>query len=127
MKVGDSILCPHCGRDSFLRKESIMDGFRKTGEVLKCASCGVEIESVSIEKKESASVSTAEKGKALLDLLGESDFVANKNVLEGTERRFCRDCVHRVMNAFRIHCSLHDRNVNSMDDCDDFKKRAAEE
>ena len=43
MKTGDPIQCPHCGADSFLKKESVMDGWTKVGEVLKCASCSAVI------------------------------------------------------------------------------------
>jgi DNA-directed RNA polymerase subunit RPC12/RpoP len=43
MKAGDSFDCPHCGQGSFLKKESVMDGWRKAGEVLKCASCSATI------------------------------------------------------------------------------------
>ena len=45
------------------------------------------------------------------------------NPFEQTERRFCRDCKHRVMNAFRIYCSLHDKDVGPMDDCPQYEKR----
>ena len=34
------IQCPHCGKNSFLKKETVMDGWTKKGEVLKCAACG---------------------------------------------------------------------------------------
>ena len=47
MKPGDPIKCPHCGADSFLKKESVMDGWTKVGEVLKCVSCSAVIKDCS--------------------------------------------------------------------------------
>lgn len=122
MKVGDSWDCPHCGNSSFLKKESVMDGWTKVGEVLKCASCGVLVEEI-----REASAATAEpaaaKTNALAALLGGDDTEKIANPFEQTERRFCRDCKHRVMNAFRIYCSLHDKDVGPMDDCPQYEKR----
>ena len=65
----------------------------------------------------------APKTNALAALLGGDDTEKIANPFEQTERRFCRDCKHRVMNAFRIYCSLHDRDVGPMDDCPQYEKR----
>ena len=40
MKPGDDYQCPQCKKETFLKKESVMDGWTKKGDVLKCASCG---------------------------------------------------------------------------------------
>ncbi|MBR4075616.1 MAG: hypothetical protein IKK25_02000 [Lentisphaeria bacterium] len=122
MKVGDSWDCPHCGNSSFLKKESVMDGWTKTGEVLKCASCGALVEEIKEEAAGPAAAS-APKSNALAALLGGDDTEKIANPFEQTERRFCRDCKHRVMNAFRIYCSLHDKDVGPMDDCPQYEKR----
>ncbi len=124
MNVGDEWNCPHCGRNSFLKKESVMDGWTKTGEVLKCASCNAVAEEIKPENAETSL--SADPGRnstnALAALLGEE--VSEKiNPLADTEKRFCRDCRFRVMNAFRIYCSLHDKDVHPMDDCPDYQKR----
>ena len=129
MKVGESIMCPHCGRDSFVMKESLLDGFRKTGEVFKCAMCKAKLADVPQNQpsgKPLSGVSEARSNKALLDLLGEKA-LEHKNPFADVEKRFCRDCVYRVVNAFRIRCSKHDTDVGPMDDCKDFKRRAATE
>lgn len=46
MKAGDPWNCPRCGRNSFLKKESILQGWTKTGDVLKCAACGAVAETI---------------------------------------------------------------------------------
>lgn len=123
MKVGDSWDCPHCGNNSFLKKESVMDGWTKIGEVLKCASCGALVEEIKEEAAGPAASSAAPKSNALAALLGGDDTEKIANPFEQIERRFCRDCKHRVMNAFRIYCSLHDKDVGPMDDCPQYEKR----
>lgn len=123
MKVGDPWECPHCGKSSFLKKESLMDGWKKVGEVLKCASCGAAVETLPAEKKADAPLEKTSKTDALSALFGGIAVEKKENPLENTERRFCRDCRHRVMNAFRIYCTHHEKDVNPMDDCPDFEKR----
>ncbi len=123
MKAGDSWDCPHCGNSSFLKKESVMEDWTKVGEVLKCASCGALVEEIKEEAAEPAAASSGQKSNALAALLGGDDTEKIANPFEKTERRFCRDCKHRVMNAFRIYCTLHDKDVSPMDDCPQYKKR----
>ena len=72
------------------------------------------------EQPESAENSA--KTNALAALLGEEVQTA-VNPLAGTEKRFCRDCKYRVMNAFRIYCTKHDKDVGPMDDCADYEAR----
>ncbi len=114
MKPGEQFCCPHCGENSFLMKEAVMEGWKKTGDVLKCVSCGAVIENVVPETAEQEkSDAQTRKRDALAALFGE----------EPAEKRFCRDCKFRVMNAFRIRCMKHDKDVNPMDDCEDFVRR----
>lgn len=122
MKAGDSWDCPHCGNNYFLKKESVMDGWTKTGEVLKCASCGAVVETLSAVREQPESAENSAKTNALAALLGEEVQTA-VNPLAGTEKRFCRDCKYRVMNAFRIYCTKHDKDVGPMDDCADYEAR----
>ena len=100
MKPGDSFDCPHCGRNSFLKKESVMDGWKKTGEVLKCASAP----------------SPEDALKKLLGTDEEEDNTKNAEFLK-EKLSFCRDCAHMVSNAFRLYCTKWNRDVNPMDDC----------
>jgi hypothetical protein len=122
MKAGDSFDCPHCGQGSFLKKESVMDGWRKAGEVLKCASCSATI----CEIKPQVAQGDASKGSSaglskLASILG-TDAEVPKPTLASSEaeKRFCRDCAHLVAHPFLCRCSLHHRDVNPMDDCPDF-------
>ena len=34
------IHCPGCDKDALLIREPVYEGFQKTGEILKCSSCG---------------------------------------------------------------------------------------
>jgi len=128
MKVGDSWLCPRCGKNSFLKKESVMDGWKKTGEVLKCASCGMTVETVGAADATAhgpAGTPSAEKraSDALSALLGGDAGIKTVNPLADAERRFCRDCKFRVASAFRMYCTKRERDVNPMDDCPDYQNR----
>ena len=64
MKPGDSFDCPHCGKNTFLKKETVMEGWTRKGEVLKCVSCGAVIEELKEEKTEKK-VSPLENDAAL--------------------------------------------------------------
>lgn len=125
MKAGDSWDCPHCKKNSFLKKESVLDGWTKVGEVLKCAACGIVAEEIAPAEKQDAPAE--KKVNALAALLGGDEPAPAVNILDDAERRFCRDCKHRVMNAFRIYCTKHERDVNPMDDCPDFLSREIKE
>ena len=131
MKPGDQFDCPHCGKDSFLKKETLMEGWTRAGEVLKCASCGAVIQRLD-EAAPSASPKDRGSGRAGLDalsaLLG-GDTGTGPAAPEGfldQERKFCRDCAYRIATAFRMRCGRHDRDVNPMDDCPDFTPRSGE-
>ncbi len=125
MKPGDSFDCPHCGRNSFLKKESVMDGWKKTGEVLKCASCSAWVADLPLGGREEEGESSAagkensrSSGDALKKLLGTEEEDQTKNAEFLKEKlSFCRDCAHMVSNAFRLYCTKWNRDVNPMDDC----------
>lgn len=130
MKAGQLFDCPHCNQNTFLMKEAVMDGWTKKCDVLKCASCGTVIDEI---KENDSFTATQEqqnkKRNALAALFGEEPETDLKTVnsdLFNTEKRFCRDCQYRVMNAFRIRCGKHEKDVNPMDDCPDFKARMGE-
>lgn len=130
MKAGQLFDCPHCNQNTFLMKEAVMDGWTKKCDVLKCASCGAVIEEI---KENDSFIATQEqqnkKRNALAALFGEEpaeDLKTANADFFNTEKHFCRDCQFRVMNAFRIRCSKHEKDVNPMDDCPDFKARVEE-
>lgn len=121
--------CPHCGKNTFAVREAVMDGWTKKGEVLKCASCGKVIGPCAEEadKEQEATEGSAGKRQALAALLGGDDAPETTSAaFLSEEKHFCRDCAFRVMNAFRIRCMKHEKDVNPMDDCPDFRKRGGE-
>lgn len=125
MKPGDQFTCPHCGRSSFLKKESVMDGWKKAGDVLKCVSCSAVIEEMKppspFEKPEPSSSQGMAK---LASFLGAEPEAKRRIEAKESEKRFCRDCAHLVAHPFLCRCALHSRDVNPMDDCPDFKRKA---
>lgn len=127
MKQGDSFNCPHCGKSSFLKKISVMDGWKKLGEALSCASCSAKIAdikppspAVSLGQGESPSL------KKLADFLGTEKLEKPKIDSDG-EKHFCRDCAHLIAHPFLTRCGLHQKNVNPMDDCPQFAPKEKEE
>ncbi len=123
MKVGDSWDCPYCGKNSFLKKESLMDGWQKLGEVLKCAACSAEIEKINPAVADGELQRASDRKKnALMALLGEDPEPGKIAVLQ-EESRFCRDCKFRVMTAFQVYCSKWDKEVDPMDDCAAYQVR----
>ena len=125
MKAGDEYSCPHCGKNSFLKKESVMDGWTKKGEVLKCASCGRVV--CSLKPQEAAAEADPLKtpsAERLKSLLGADHFAEKPTIAsDETEKRFCKDCAFLVQHPFVLRCMKTNRTVNPMDDCPDFQKR----
>jgi len=122
----NTVDCPHCGKNVFAVKVPVMEGWTKKGEVLKCATCGAVLGPCAAEKTPdpASDDAFASKRQALAALLG--DDTPSERPAPGfltEEKHFCRDCAHRVMNAFRIRCMKHDRDVNPMEDCPDFRAR----
>jgi len=116
---GVEILCPQCGEESFLRREPVYDGFRKTGEKLTCAACGHRFESES---------EVPFKGAKGPGVFGPADRSRKPDLFAGDEVRNCRRCEHYVVNPFVQRCVLHGRTVEATDGCADFAaKRPAEE
>lgn len=107
------IVCSACGKDTLLKREPRFEGFRKVGESLTCLSCGHAYASegeVPFKQK---------RGPAVFS---ETDRSAPVTVFEGEEKgRNCRHCANYVVNPFTQRCSLHDREVQATDVCDDFQ------
>ncbi len=122
MKAGDTVDCPHCGKSAFLKKESVMDGWTKTGEILACASCGEKIADLK-EEIVTKSAAQSEAAASLASLLGTEKEEAPKIEVSEEEKQFCRDCSHFIVHPFLTRCSLHKRDVNPMDDCPDFSRK----
>ena len=125
MKPGDEYNCPHCKKNSFLKKETVMDGWTRKGEVLKCASCGqvvCTLDPQSAEKKLDPLQSPS--AARLKNLLGEDHFVMKPEITAGEgEQRFCKDCAFLIPHPFVLRCTKTNRTVDPMDDCPEFKSR----
>lgn len=114
---GSAIRCPACGQEAFLLREPVFEGLRKVGEVRKCSACGHIFE-------QDEDVPTAGTDKRL-DIFTAADREAKPRVFsEEDSPRFCRHCIHYVVNPFRQWCGLHQRDVQATDTCDDFAPRA---
>lgn len=120
MKPGDPIKCPHCGADSFLKKESVMDGWTKVGEVLKCVSCSAVIRDCSKQETESKKPDLTDRFRQFLGSDGEESVKVD---LSEKDCRFCKDCANMVPHPFQLRCALTGQSVNPMDDCAHFKKK----
>ena len=124
MRPGDEYNCPHCGKNSFLKKETVMDGWTKKGEVLKCASCGALVCELKPETEKPADPLKSEAADRLKNLFGGEDFTEKPTwKAEGSEANFCKDCAFLIPHPFVFKCSKFNNTVNPMDDCPAFKRR----
>jgi DNA-directed RNA polymerase subunit RPC12/RpoP len=126
MKQGDNFDCPHCGNSAFLKKESVMDGWNKVGEILSCASCSTKIADIEEEKKTEKS-SADSSVDALANLLGAEKEAKLTIEASEDEKHFCRDCAHFISHPFLDRCALHDTDVNPMEDCAEFEPKKKSE
>ena len=118
MKAGEEIICEFCGKDSFLVKKAIMDGWKKEGDFLACSACGEKI--ARLDAGTSASES---KKSALLSLLNAEDEKKLEFSATDDEKRFCRDCENFISHPFLNRCAILKKNVEPMDDCVQFKRK----
>ena len=124
MKPGDEYNCPHCGRNSFLKKETVMDGWTKKGEVLKCAACGALACELRPDTGKETDPLKNDAAERLKNLFGGEEFIAKPTLkAEGSEANFCKDCAFLIPHPFVFKCSKFNKNVDPMGDCPDFSKR----
>ena len=126
MKPGDKFTCPACGNSAFAKLEKILDGWEVKGERLVCSFCGADAGTPDAIPAAGASGSSA--GRKALDALFGNDAAAPKktSILDmdiPSEHRFCRDCVHSLVNVFAVVCTRKHCEVQPMDDCPDYEKR----
>ena len=91
MKPGESFDCKFCGKSSFLKKVSVMDGWTKKGEILACAYCSAKIEDLNPEQVKAA----AEESKSLSKLASFLNTgIEDKPQIKASEdeKRFCKNC-----------------------------------
>ncbi|MGN0869711.1 MAG: hypothetical protein ACI4UV_00860 [Victivallales bacterium] len=110
-----------------MKKETVMEGWTRKGEVLKCVSCGAVIEELKEEKTEKK-VSPLENDAALKfkSLLGEEFGKKPEIKAAADEKKFCRDCAHLIAHPFLTRCMKFARDVNPMDDCPSFTPKKEE-
>ena len=109
------IHCPACGRDAWLARKPVYDGFTKTGEALTCALCGHRFES-------EAEVPFA--GSRRPQVFSEADRPRPVQVFAGDEQgKMCRYCAEYVVNPFIQRCALHKCEVKATDTCPHFRPR----
>jgi hypothetical protein len=116
MKKNVEIICPSCKKETFLRREPVYDGLKKTGEKLFCVSCGSPFQDeseVSFKQKPASKVFGDEDKPKLIKVF--SDEEANV--------RNCRRCAHYVVNPFSQKCGRTGRAVQATDQCWDFEEK----
>lgn len=122
MKPGDKITCESCGQEAFAKKKTEMDGWKKKGEILVCGFCSAKLGDWSDSPKDDQTPKETSMSK-LESFLGTKKEDGPKISDDGDDRRFCRDCVHYITHAFLNRCVRHDKEVNPMDDCPDYKRK----
>jgi len=113
-----AMICCACKADSFIRREPVYEGFRKTGERIFCVSCGHEYAS----EGDVPYTTTAKP-----NLFTDADRSRRVALFQDDEKgRNCRHCRHFVVNPFIQRCGLRHIEVQATDGCDDFQARSAE-
>lgn len=113
---GVEIICPTCGTDTLLKRDPIYEGFAKTGEELSCASCGHRFETeadVPFKKQEA--------GPAIFTDADRSEIT--KIFADGENKQLCRYCANYLINPFMQFCSIHKKEVQATDHCNQFEEK----
>ena len=113
MKPSVEIVCTHCGAETFLKREPVYEGLKKTGEELICSACGFVFAS-----ETEVPFKTAIAAPKIFTDADRSKVV--KVFDEGENKRICRYCANYVVNPFMQFCSLHRKEVQSTDSCPQF-------
>jgi hypothetical protein len=125
------IVCAACGEEALLKRESLYEGFKKTGEALSCSACGhsyANEDEVAFKEKKRLNIFGDEDVPEKVNIFGDDDRSQKVDIFADDERRRnCRYCEHYVMNPFTQRCGLHDREVQATDCCPDFQEEKKEE
>ncbi|MGD9498468.1 MAG: hypothetical protein AB7Y46_19395 [Armatimonadota bacterium] len=128
-KPGETFLCRACGHESVAKVKKLMDGWRCTGEVILCAFCQTPVTSPSSSAPSAPSpvgaADSAADAAALrrLAALLDTEPAAPPRLADAARGCFCKDCRHFLRHPFYSRCLLHEKNVEPMEDCDDFDPR----
>ncbi len=126
MKEGDKITCPLCGEETFVKSESMLDGWTVKGKILKCAICGGKLADESDEPEEAVEEKKSAGLSALANFLDTEVEEAPSHNISQDVRRFCKDCANFIEHPFRTRCGLWDKEVDPMDDCEQFTPKTTE-
>lgn len=108
-----AIVCSACRADTFIRREPVYEGFRKTGERIFCVSCGHEY---------ATGADVPYKTISKPNIFTDADRSERVELFQGDEKgRNCRHCRHYVVNPFIQRCGLHKIEVQATDLCGDFQ------
>jgi len=112
--------CPTCGKETFIIKEAVYEGFTRMGERLKCAVCGHVFD----PPKEPETVEPPKLTK-LPSIFSEDDRPAPIHLFnEGENKIICRYCKNYTVNPFRQWCGYHKKEVEATDTCAHFDAKA---
>lgn len=109
------IICSNCGADTLLKREAVYDGFTKTGEKLICSGCGFEYPS-----EEVVPFKAQQSAPKVFTDADRSDKVDVFD--DGENQRLCRYCANYIVNPFTQFCSVHKKEVQATDTCENFSE-----
>jgi len=103
MKPGQQTKCPHCGKDCFLVKKTLMDGWTKVGDILACSCCSAKIADLEDEKVKAAdSINKFSKLENLLLISEALDFSSSRSAI------FSEQHEHERMSPTLVHPAIMD-------------------
>jgi hypothetical protein len=110
MKTPVEISCTHCGAETFLKRDPVYEGLKKTGEELSCSACGFIFSSESevpfkVHVAAPQIFTDADRSEAV------RVFTEDENKL------ICRYCANYVVNPFVPFCAYHKKEVQATDSC----------
>ncbi len=116
MAAGAEIVCSACGAEALVVRQPVYEGFKKVGEEFLCSACGHVYSS-------EADVPFKSGGPTPI-LFTETDRSPTPHLFDAAENeQLCRYCANYVINPFTQWCSLHRREVEATDSCDQFTRR----
>jgi hypothetical protein len=142
LRAGQHFYCPHCKSDSVLQIVHDFQGFQVISARALCAFCKTEIDGTLLAANGSscsssataAPCSTTAGAKSALSSLLQLDSEERPaiaplqdmlgdgaNAASSAASSFCRDCYYYIHHPFLSRCSLHNRTVEPMHDCQSFR------